>query len=149
MRINNTGDGRYRNAEIHFRCTKEQRKFIKMKAKLSGKSLSDFMIESAYSSKIIYNKLDFNCMKEISYEMNKIGNNINQIVKIIHEKGDAIDEQNILSIAEEVATLRDEVTERMKESCDMVKSMEIDFDKIADELLKGDLANGIYEDIEN
>ena len=149
MELSEKGQGRYKDDRIYVRCTKAEKNFIKLKAKMCEKSLSDFLIESAYSSKIICNSIDLSYLSKVVYEINKVGNNINQIAKVIHEKGDIFDEQDITSLAEEIASMREEISEIVREDVDRVTSVEIDLEKIAEEFLKGVKADGVHKDIKD
>ena len=149
MEISAKGQGRYRDKEMHIRCTEIEKRFVKLKAKLCKKSLSDFLIESAYSSKIICNSVDLSYLRKVIYEINKVGNNINQIAKVIHEKGDVFDEQDIASLAEEILSMREEISEIIREDVDRVTSVEIDLEKIAQDFLKGEKMDGVHQDIED
>ncbi|MCJ8010140.1 MobC family plasmid mobilization relaxosome protein [Paenibacillus sp. KQZ6P-2] len=68
---------RYRNKEIKFFVTEEELEFIDNKAKAAELNRSLYIRKMAIEGYII--KQDFTYVEELVYEVNKIGNNINQI----------------------------------------------------------------------
>lgn len=72
-----------RDETIIVRITKQEKKIILDKLKISrDKTLSDFVRKSLLNKEI--NVMDINVIKERNYEINKIGNNINQIAKKVN-----------------------------------------------------------------
>ena len=69
---------RIRDNDIRVRATDLEYALILANYKASGKQhLNDFMLESAIDSYIL--NVDFTHLKNLCWEVNKIGNNINQI----------------------------------------------------------------------
>lgn len=64
--------------ETHIRMSNDEVKVIKEKANKCNMSISKFMIMSSIDSKIIL-PVD---IKETSYQLRKIGNNINQLTRL-------------------------------------------------------------------
>ena len=62
----------------------ENEKILKNMGKARGKNFSAYARELLLNGEI--NIIDFENIREIKFEINKIGNNINQIVKLGHEK---------------------------------------------------------------
>ncbi len=81
---------RYRNKEIFIRVSPEEYDTIKEKAQLSNKNLSEYLREIAVTG-VIINYEPFK-IKEVCAEINRVGNNINQVTKMAHERGGVIDE---------------------------------------------------------
>lgn len=69
---------RLRDKQINTRVTEYEYQQIMEQYKASGKStLREYIIESAINGYII--NVDYKEIKELAYEINRIGNNINQI----------------------------------------------------------------------
>lgn len=69
---------RVRDRNIHIMVTEYEYELIRQRMKESGKrTLREFLLASAVDGYII--KVDYTELKNLSYEINKIGNNINQI----------------------------------------------------------------------
>ena len=69
---------RLRNKDIHVRATDMEYALIQANFKASGKEhLNDYMIETAMDGYVL--NIDFSQLKEMCWEINKIGTNINQI----------------------------------------------------------------------
>ncbi len=69
---------RIRDKQINFRVTGYEYSRIQEQFHSSGKqSLREFMVESAINSYIV--NVDYTEIKDLAYEINKIGTNINQI----------------------------------------------------------------------
>lgn len=81
---------------IYLRCTYFEKEFIKKKAKLKNYTkVSEFILNS-----LIYpEKLDVKKMKDMVYEVNKIGVNLNQAVRKMHSDNE-INEELIEAIKE-------------------------------------------------
>lgn len=75
-----------KNSQIHIRIEEETKKVISDKAKKCGKSISDFMISCSLDKKLIV--IDqvslFDGLRELSKELNYIGNNLNQYIKLLN-----------------------------------------------------------------
>lgn len=93
---------RFRNNQIKFYTTDEEKKFLEDEAKLSGMNVSEFLRNVIFKSQIIVKKVPVEeiknaqtAMEKNAYEINKIGNNINQLVKVIHENNDTYSKRQI------------------------------------------------------
>lgn len=79
--------GRYRNETLKVMLTKKEKEEIERKAELAEMTLSEFA-RIALSVNPIVN-LDGHSVKQLCYEINRIGNNINQIAKQLNKNGNA------------------------------------------------------------
>lgn len=69
---------RLRESQLNIRLTDYEKGLIMEQFKASGKnSLREFIVESVTNGYII--NVDYKEIRELAYEINKIGNNINQI----------------------------------------------------------------------
>lgn len=69
---------RIRSRDIHIMATDYEYELILQRMKASGKnSMREFLIDAAINGYLI--KVDYTEMKNLAYEINKIGVNINQI----------------------------------------------------------------------
>ncbi len=74
---------RLRESQLNIRITDFEKAQIMEQYKASGKnSLREFIVESVINGYIIH--VDYKEIKELAYEINKIGNNINQIAHKIN-----------------------------------------------------------------
>lgn len=80
---------------------------LKLEAKTNKVNLSD-LVRSKLTHK---NKINKICLKEINYELNRIGNNLNQITKYIHIKKmvDAVAVKVLLDIKSSFDEILDKV----------------------------------------
>jgi len=78
-----------RVSRIEIRCTQSERRKIERMAKPYG-SMSKFILSVVLTDKkvIIEPKAFFSGMKELSTEVNRVGNNINQIARFINTTKD-------------------------------------------------------------
>lgn len=74
--------------QLHLRVTKEDKRWIKERAKKTGQTITDFIIAGLYGAPI----KDYNLEKEfflqlnaLTKELGHIGNNINQVTIAIHQ----------------------------------------------------------------
>ena len=77
---------------INFRCDSEELNKIKSKASQIHMSLSEYIRTSCLYAGCLY--IDYRSLESVSYELAKIGNNINQIARdlnIMRIEGEAID----------------------------------------------------------
>jgi len=72
---------KYRDKKINFRLLEDEYVYIKSLQKESGLNLSQYIIRCCMNKKI----KKINGLKETPYELNKIGNNLNQLTKKIHQ----------------------------------------------------------------
>lgn len=114
---------RLRNKQIIVRVTEDEYKILNDKAEYVCMNASEFIRKVIISDNVV--KLPVDEIRETSkainnyrYEVNKIGNNINQIVKIIHENNDLYFDEQIqeaVSMIESVAKTFEELTRVMYE----------------------------------
>lgn len=111
---------RIRNKEIRVRVSEDELKIAKDKAEYIGTSMSGFFRKIIMDDNI--NKLPVDEIKDVSkaindykYELNKIGNNINQLIKIIHENNDLYEEEEIKYLKSTIDTLIISFNELIKE----------------------------------
>lgn len=72
-----------KNSAIYFRVTEAEKYYIELKAKERNFSnLSEFIIASIIKPEV----LDKKKMKDMAYEVNKIGVNLNQCVRKMHSQ---------------------------------------------------------------
>ncbi len=69
---------------FNFRATKEESKIIDDYARSINLTRSEYLRKAALNTQIVVNNTDLSGIADLSYEVNKIGNNVNQIVKYIH-----------------------------------------------------------------
>jgi len=70
---------KYRDKKINFRLLEDEYVYIKSLQKESGLNLSQYIIRCCMNKKI--KKIN----KETLYELNKIGNNLNQLTRKVHQ----------------------------------------------------------------
>ena len=76
---------RIRSRDIHIMATDYEYELIQERMAASGKnSMREFMMDAAINGYII--NVDYSNLKELSYELNKIGNNINQIAHKVNSE---------------------------------------------------------------
>ena len=86
-----------------FFIDKKENEVIKKKMRKANKeNFSDFAREILMTGEV--KVIDFEILKQVRYEINRVGNNINQIIKLAHENGKI--EKNEIN---EVIKLQDEL----------------------------------------
>lgn len=76
---------RLREKQLKVRVTEYEYQLIKERMKQSGsRSLREFMVEAATNGFLI--NVDYSDIKDLAYEINRIGNNINQIAHKINSE---------------------------------------------------------------
>jgi len=81
----NLGENRKRNIQVKFWVTHNEHCKISEKVKLSNMTMNRFFINAALKKEIII--YDFSSLFELSAQISKIGNNINQIAKKLNQGG--------------------------------------------------------------
>lgn len=77
---------RLRDKQLNIRVTEYEYQLICDRMKKSGTAtLREFLVEAATNGFLI--NVDYSDIKELSYEINKIGTNINQIAHKINSEG--------------------------------------------------------------
>jgi len=77
--------GRERSKQIMFFVNEEEYEAIQQRVKMTRLNRSDYLRTMALKG-IIYQE-DLESIRQLAYEINKIGVNINQIAKLANEKG--------------------------------------------------------------
>lgn len=96
-------NSRPRDKEIRIKVNDEELKYAKEKAAYCNLDMSKFIRRLIKDGVIIkYETMD---IKNLLYELNKIGTNINQIAKKINEIGNDYDKQDINNLKEEYEKL--------------------------------------------
>lgn len=76
---------RLRDKQINFRVTDYEYQMIRERMEASGAAtLKDYLLQAAINGYLI--KVDYSDMKDLAYEINRIGNNINQIAHKINSE---------------------------------------------------------------
>lgn len=89
-----------RSRNIHIMATDFEYEQIINKMKASGKtSLREFLIDAAINGYLI--KVDYSDMRNLAYEINKIGVNINQIAHKVNSK-DAVSKTDMDEIKDKI-----------------------------------------------
>lgn len=103
-------EDRIRTKEIRVRVSEDELKIAKDKAEYLGVSMSGYFRKIIMDDNI--KKMPVDEIKEVSkaindyrYELNKIGTNINQLIKIIHENNDLYEEEEIKHLKSIIDTL--------------------------------------------
>lgn len=77
---------RLRSKQLNIRVTDYEYQLIQERMKMSGSvSLREFIVDAATNGFLI--NVDYSDIKSLAYEMNRIGNNINQIAHKINSEG--------------------------------------------------------------
>lgn len=94
---------RLRDKQLNIRVTEHEYKLIQERMKESGSSsLREYIVEAAINGFLI--NVDYSDIKSLAYEINKIGNNINQIAHKINSEN-AIYRSEIEDIQDYVDTI--------------------------------------------
>lgn len=102
---------RSRPTRIAVRLTEKEKKYIQHKADLANKSISDYMRSVGITGIVI--NTDTSKIGGMLYELNRIGNNINQIAKAVHTHGDYVSPKDIKAIREEFEAMKNLIFENV------------------------------------
>ena len=105
------GKNTNRQARLEVRLSEREKKYIQHKADLANKSISDY-IRSVGITGIVINT-DTRKIGDMLYELNRIGNNINQITKAVHTHGDYVSPKDIKAIREEFEAMKNLIFENI------------------------------------
>lgn len=137
---------RSRPTRIAVRFTENEKKYIQYKADKANKSISDYMRSVAISGVVI--NTDTSKAAAVLTELNRIGNNINQIAKAVHTHGDYVSPDDIKSIREEFEAMKniviDKIINAMYEYGARLAEVE---DKLVDVYVESE-SNGEYDEEE-
>lgn len=116
-------DSRIRKKSLRIDLSEEEKKLLDDKADYVGMNVSQFIRKIITDDNV--NRLPVEEIMETSksinqfkFEINKIGNNINQLVKVVHENNDLYYEDQIqqaISMIENVIQTFDELTKEIYE----------------------------------
>ncbi|MDU1540827.1 MAG: MobC family plasmid mobilization relaxosome protein [Paeniclostridium sordellii] len=73
--------GLIRDKQLKLRVTEKELKIIKNKIKKSKLNQNDFLLKSALEKEIVV----IEGLPEMTLELKKIGNNLNQLTKLVHQ----------------------------------------------------------------
>lgn len=90
----------------------EDEKIKSKMMKVNKKNFSDYAREMLLNGKVEVR--DYSILREVRYEINKVGNNINQIVKLSHENG-KVEKSELEKIIVLQEKLDDTISEIIKE----------------------------------
>ena len=102
---------RSRPTRIAVRFTENEKKYIQHKADMARKSISDYMRSVAITGVVI--NTDTSKAVAVLTELNRIGNNINQIAKAVHTHGDYVSPDDIKSIREEFEAMKNIIIDKI------------------------------------
>ena len=109
---NEKNAGRLRDRDIHFMATRQE--YEQMKRQLAGhKTLSSYLIELGTSGFVL--KVDYTGLDNLSYEIHKIGVNINQIAHHVNAQDLAAE-----TAVQEVRMMMDTVVELVKKQFNII-----------------------------
>ena len=91
---------RVRDKQMNIRVTEYERQLIQERVEQSGAaSLTEYLIATALEGYVI--NVDYSEIKALAYEINKIGNNINQIAHRVNSN-DAVSQRDIKEVQNKV-----------------------------------------------
>lgn len=91
---------RVRDKQMSIRVTEYERQLIQERVEKSGaKSLTEYVLDTALDGYII--NVDYSDIKALTYEINKIGTNINQIAHRVNSN-DAVSQRDIKEVQDQV-----------------------------------------------
>lgn len=102
---------RKRKVQLNIRMSDEERRYIQHKADTAKKSISDY-IRSVSITGVVINT-DTSKAVAVLTELNRIGNNINQIAKAVHMHGDYVSPDDIRSIREEFEAMKNIIIDKI------------------------------------
>ncbi|MGT2910684.1 plasmid mobilization protein [Streptococcus cameli] len=95
-----------------FFVDEEENLYIKDRLLETGKSFSQFTRDMIFQGQV--NVIDFQVLKDLRYEINKIGINVNQIAKQVNEN-DVTSAEDLAACLVELKTIREMVNHVIKE----------------------------------
>ena len=92
---------RVRDKQMSIRVTEYERQMIQDRVEKSGAtSLTEYLLDTALDGYII--NVDYSDIKSLTYEINKIGTNINQIAHRVNSSNDAVSQRDIKEVQDKV-----------------------------------------------
>lgn len=98
-------------ARLEVRLPENEKRYIQHKAEKANKSISEY-IRSVGISGVVINT-DTSKAAAVLTELNRIGNNINQIAKAVHTHGDYVSPDDIKSIREEFEAMKNIIIDKI------------------------------------
>lgn len=96
-----------RNSSITFRVSEHEKKRIAAKALTAQFSTSDFCRCAALGKEVIY----IEGLNECNYELNKIGNNLNQLTVLCHQR--RIDNPDLRNMHGQLCAVLESIAEKL------------------------------------
>lgn len=103
-----------RQERLEIRLTRSEKEYIQDKADFSNKSLSEFCREALINTVVI--KREMTDVIEVLTQLNRIGNNINQIAKAIHMNGDKVMRDDYIEVRTQVEEMKYLIIEKVYQS---------------------------------
>lgn len=100
-----------KNVQFNIRMSENEKKYIQHKADLANKSLSEYC-RSALINGIVIQR-DTSKVVNVLTELNRIGNNVNQIAKAIHIHGDYVSQDEFTAVRQEFEEMKNIIIEKM------------------------------------
>jgi uncharacterized protein (DUF1778 family) len=104
-----------KQSDIHIRCSLEQKNQIKSEADKLGLTISDYLLNSK-SNTFLYRKDILNLVECLSYNDNKLDNNVNQIAKNFNTNGFVVDDnvlKELLNLLSSVGKKREDLITKL------------------------------------
>lgn len=105
---------RKRKVQLNFRVTENEINYIKEKAAYSELSVSEYCRKAIAECVIV--KREMSDVIKVLQELNRIGNNINQIAKAIHMQGDVVTIEDYNEVRKQVEEMRYLIIEKIYDS---------------------------------
>lgn len=105
---------RKRKVQLNFRVTENEMSYIKDKADYSGLSVSEYCRKAIIDCVVV--KREMGDVIKVLQELNRIGNNINQIAKAIHIQGDVVTIDDYNEVRKQVEEMRYLIIEKIYDS---------------------------------
>lgn len=106
--VNKESSIRTRNANVHFRCSQSEKNLLLERARTARMSVTDYILHLSNRKKIIV----IEGLPELVKEINKIGVNVNQLVRMCN-KYKSVDEQHIEELCEEQRKIQKAIYDMM------------------------------------
>lgn len=101
----------YRQSRLELRLTENEKKYIRQKAQYANKTISEYCRDAIISGVVI--KLDTSKVVKVLTELNRIGNNINQIAKAVHSHNDYVHEDDFKILRQQFEEMKSIIIENV------------------------------------
>lgn len=104
-----------KHGRLYLRCSLEQKKEIKSEADKLGITVSDYLLNSKNNT-FLYRKDILNLIECLSYNDNKLDNNVNQIAKNFNTNGFVVDDnvlKELLNLLSSVGKKREDLITKL------------------------------------